>query len=410
MKRILIFSFAYEPFVGGAEIATHEIAQRLVQRGWRFDVVTARFISSFPREEELDGVRVVRVGPAFRTRTVGALSKSQLFVIKMLYPLAALWAAVSLQKKESFQATWSIMASYGGVAASLFSFCFCRTPLVLTLQEGDEEDHLTRYVGRVSFLYKLLIRPWYRLPFRRARRATAISSSLKERANSVRRDLDVVVVPNGVHVEDFEQAFSHEERAQLRRKFGLHEKNHVVLSTSRLVEKNGIDRLIRAAQFVPEDTVILLVGDGPRKEEYVQLATDLSVRDRVVFAGHVSYGELPRYVALADVFCRPSRSEGLGNSFLEAMAAGVPVIGTHVGGIVDFLFDPDINSEPPTGLVVSGDYPDAIARAINRFRTDEDLRHTCVSHAQKLIRDRFQWDAVASQMEAVFDGVIGNES
>ncbi len=406
MKRILIFSFAYEPFVGGAEIATHEIAQRLAQCGWQFDVVTARFISSFPREEELDGVRVVRVGPVFRVRTVGALSKSQLFVIKMLYPLAALRTAICLQKKDPFQAVWSIMASYAGVAASFFSFCFCRVPLILTLQEGDEEDHLSRYVGRVSFLYKLLIRPWYRLPFRRARRATAISSFLKERANSVRPDLDVVVVPNGVDVEDFEQMFSQDECAQLRRKFGLHENNHVVLSTSRLVEKNGIDRLIRAAQFVPEDTVMLLVGEGPLKEEYIQLATDLSVLDQVVFAGHVSYGELPQYVALADVFCRPSRSEGLGNSFLEAMAAGVPVIGTHVGGIVDFLFDPDINSESPTGLVVSGDCPDAIARAIDRFRTDEDLRITCTSNAHKLIRDRFQWDVVASQMEAVFDEVI----
>jgi glycosyltransferase involved in cell wall biosynthesis len=68
------------------------------------------------------------------------------------------------------------------------------------------------------------------------------------------------------------------------------------------------------------------------------------------FHGQKDKKEMIELLHKADVFIRPSRSEGLGNSFLEAMAAGLPIIGTEVGGIPDFLFDPKTHKEKATGL------------------------------------------------------------
>jgi len=74
------------------------------------------------------------------------------------------------------------------------------------------------------------------------------------------------------------------------------------------------------------------------------------------------------------VFVRPSRSEGLGNSFLEAMAVGVPVVGAHVGGVSDFLFDPSTHGKKATGLVCNPDDPKNISECIERILTDQQLR------------------------------------
>ena len=80
------------------------------------------------------------------------------------------------------------------------------------------------------------------------------------------------------------------------------------------------------------------------EERLKQKTKDLGLAGRIHFVGNVDHNKLPEYLWASDVFCRPSLSEGLGNVFLEAMAAGVPIVGTPVGGIPDFL------TEGKTGL------------------------------------------------------------
>jgi len=82
---------------------------------------------------------------------------------------------------------------------------------------------------------------------------------------------------------------------------------------------------------------LLIVGDGPQREELFNLADELGVKDKVEFAGTIPNQDIYKYLAASFVFVRPSLSEGLGTAFLEAMAAGLPIVGTPVGGIPDFL-------------------------------------------------------------------------
>src|SRR3989338_7842052 len=121
------------------------------------------------------------------------------------------------------------------------------------------------------------------------------------------------------------------------------QKDIKIITTSRLVRKNGIDTLIEAAQELKNNKIsfrVLIAGGGPEERALKALAKRLGVDDYIEFLGEILPVEVPLYLAHVDIFFRVSRSEGLGNSFIEAMAAGLPIIGTNVGGIPDFLKDP----------------------------------------------------------------------
>ena len=81
---------------------------------------------------------------------------------------------------------------------------------------------------------------------------------------------------------------------------------------------------------------VQIIGSGSDEKKLKDLAKELKVDDIIQFLGHIEPEKVYDYLAEADIFVRPSRSEGLGSSFLEAMGAGLPIIGTPVGGIVDF--------------------------------------------------------------------------
>ena len=120
---------------------------------------------------------------------------------------------------------------------------------------------------------------------------------------------------------------------------------------------------------------------------------------------------MPKYLKVSDIFIRPSRSEGLGNSFLEAMAAGIPVIATPVGGIPDFLLDPAKNPDhEPTGYFCEVDNPQSIATQVNKILSDEALRTRIIRNAKKLVTEKYDWSLIAHDMkEKVFDKLFARK-
>ena len=90
---------------------------------------------------------------------------------------------------------------------------------------------------------------------------------------------------------------------------------------------------------LPENVHFIVLGVGPDEVMLKKLVKHERVESRVQFLGQIEHNEMPLYLKACDIFIRPSRSEGMGNSFIEAMAAGLPVIATQEGGIADFLFD-----------------------------------------------------------------------
>lgn len=368
--RILVFSTAYHPFVGGAEVAIHEIAERLPEHDWQ--LVTARLSRSVPRYEKHGNVHIHRVGLGNPTD-------------KFLLPILGLVKALSIRYQGKVDLVWSMMASQASIAAAFYKKLFPSTPLVVSLQEGDEEEHLKRYVGGNEFLYKLLIRPWHRLALRSANRVTAISEYLRGRAYAAGVKSEVTLVPNGVDLEFFAPASTPKVTDKT-----------ILFTTSRLVEKNGNEYIIRALPLLPSNVVFWLVGVGPLEKYLKDLVLELGVGERVFFLGSPTRTEIQDRMRQAHIFIRPSLSEGLGISFLEAMAAKVPIVATLVGGIVDFLI-PD-----ETGLVCEPKNPESTAHAIKKLIDDPALAHKVTDNAYALVHERYDWKKIAPAIDGVF--------
>ena len=175
----------------------------------------------------------------------------------------------------------------------------------------------------------------------------------------------------------------------------------IIITTSRLVQKNAVDILIKAAAELKNINSelkfkLLILGDGKLKKVLEKLTADLGLKENVLFLGFIPQEEIYVYLGIADIFVRPSRSEGLGNSFLEAMAVRVPIIGTNVGGIPDFLKDKE------TGLFCKVDDPRDLAEKIEMLLSNNVLREKIIKNAEKLVREKYDWNNISQEMKKIF--------
>lgn len=362
-KKILVFSLAYYPVEGGAEIAVKEIISRFPEMD--FDIVTLLFDKKHDLEESLGNSKIYRINTS-----------------KNLYPFKALLLAIKLHKTNNYAAVWGIMANWAGLAALFFKFRFPHIKYILTLQEGDPIPYI---MNRTKF-----IGPLFRKIFQKADKIQAISNYLANWAKDM-GGRDVVVIPNGVEVARFQNSANRI----------FNEKEVVLITTSRLVEKNAVGDIIEAMKFLPESFSLKIVGIGALERELKAQVESSDLASRVEFLGHVPYEDIPRHLHAADIFIRPSLSEGMGNSFIEAMAAGLPVIATPVGGIPDFLKDGE------TGLFVPPKSPRLIAFQVQKLANDKVLRDKITISAKRFVSENYDWDFVTKDMKSrVFDRVL----
>jgi glycosyltransferase involved in cell wall biosynthesis len=401
MRRILIFSTAYLPLIGGAELAIKETTERLGD-DFSFDLICARIKKELPAEEQIGNVKVRRLG-----RGWGKIDK-------FLLPWRGFKLAKQLYDNKKHDLVWAIMASFGGLAALFFKEQFPAVPYVLTLQEGDTPAHI---YSRAQWLG-----PYYSKMFKKANFITAISRYLKDYALKNGANCPMKIVPNGVDSEKFSPCGGSPEgrkviNQNLKSKLNIKENEKIIITISRLVEKNGIGDLIEAINLLKTTnyqlpTKLLIIGSGPLEKSLklkvknfrlsIEHPKSESLQDRVLFLGNIPNDEVPKYLGIADVFVRPSLSEGLGNSFLEAMAAGVPIIGTPVGGIPDFL----INGE--TGLFCKVKNPASIAQKITQILDDEILRQKIIVNGKKVVQEKYDWTNIAEKMRNIFNKLIGS--
>lgn len=399
-KRILIFSLTYFPFVGGAEVAIKEIIDRIDPEKYSFELITLRFDRALSRTEKKGNLIIHRIGFTAEHPSMTDLGREPLVLNKYFFPFTAFWKALTMHRKKPYDAIWAMMANYAGFGALFFKWVYPNVPMLLTLQEGDPIDHIKH---RVRFVY-----PVFKDIFRKADSVQAISTYLADFARSMEFKGKPVVVPNGVSTRSFGKQYDAADLAALRAGLKILAQATVLIHTGRLVKKNAVDDVIKALPKLPGMYFVVL-GTGPDEWSLKLLSQELGVADRVLFVGFFAQEYIPRYLKMSDIFIRPSLSEGMGNSFIEAMAAGIPVIATPVGGITDFLFDPDQNTDKePTGLFCAVSDPESIVKQVKRITSDTELRERLVANARKLVHKQYDWEQVVSRMEQeVFAKLVG---
>ncbi|MDO8590812.1 MAG: glycosyltransferase family 4 protein [bacterium] len=389
-KRILIFSLVYYPrFIGGAEVAVKEITDRISPDEISFDMVTLQ--DGMVRDEKIWNCTIYRTIPDF----------IPISLAKYLFPFAAFLKASMLHRKNHYNAVWSIMANYAGFGALFFKLLYPKIPFILTLQEGDPISHIKRRVGVLYPLIKMI--------FTRADMIQAISNYLAGWSKEMGAKVPIVVIPNGVDFNRFnppertsvrsvragiqDSGFKNGAGEKIRQELGFGKEDILLVTTSRLVEKNAVGDIIWALTFLPDNVKLLIIGTGQLDRSLKLKVERLKSGGRVRFLGFVPHEKLPPYLWASDIFIRPSRSEGMGNSFIEAMAAGLPVIATPVGGIVDFLKDGE------TGLFCEVGNPKSIAQKVEKLIKDVESRNYIVEKASRMVKEKYDWNLVAERMK-----------
>ncbi len=356
--------------IGGAEVAIKEVTDRIPDV--EFHLYCAKLQKDTKREERLGNVVVHRIGFGYP-------------LDKLLFPIVAPFKALFLTK-ETTVTIWSVMASYGGFAGLILSWIKPAWKFVLTLQEGDPVERYEKHAGIFNGMRKKI--------FSEADQVHTISRFLAAWAKSMGATHEPIVIPNGVDIPLFSQRQDTGVREHIRETLELDNNATVLVTASRLSHKNAIDDVIRALPILPEDYAFLVLGTGEDEEMLTRLVHTLALESRVIFKGSVDHKELSSLLKACDIFIRPSRSEGLGNAFLEAMVAGLPVIGTPVGGIPDFLL------EGETGLFCEPDNSASIADAVLKLQ-DTVLRDKMIDQGRKLVIQKYDWNIIADKMKAM---------
>ncbi len=343
--RVAMLTSLYPPSVGGIQSHTYWLARALAAKGAEVHVVTRR-AAGHPAHATEGTLHVHRVGAP--PSVTGPLAT-------VAYVAGAARLVASLRPRVDVVHAQQLLSPS---SAALLLSAFTGTPILLN-------PHACGAIGDVGVLSATTLgRLRLRATVLRADAFVAISGAI----GAELRDAGVpperiVAIPNGVDVERFRPAAG-EERAALRGALGL-PPGPLVVYTGRLSPEKGVDVLVaawpRVVARIPSARLWML-GDGAERARLLEAARGAGVADGIALPGPVA--DVAPYVRAADAAVLPSRTEGMPVALLEAMACGVPVVATAVGGSAEVLRD------GVTGRLVPPERPEALADALVEALSD----------------------------------------
>lgn len=384
--RVLVATTYYHPIVGGVESHARQLAQHLHANGFDIEIVTKRITSDDGDADAVDGIPVHRVGPAGPRQAGGKW---------MLLPglTAALW-----RLRSRFDVI--VCIDYRGIGLGAIAVGRLRGVPVIVQGEvagvlsGESAD------GSSGLAHETAVERFAKAPFRaiyrRADMLVCIGRDLEREALRAGMPRErVVYLPHGVDTTRFHPA-EPGERQRLRERFDWPASAPVVLFVGRLSVEKGIMDLLEAWRVADRgDARLVIVGPdmvghpwdagGPARE-FVQ-AHDIGPSVR--FEGPTD--DPAPYYRAADVFVQPSHFEALGNTAIEAMASGLPVVASAVGGLMDFCVD-EVNA-----VVHAPRSPQSIARGLERLLGDAALRSRLAAAGRATAVDQFELRSVMAR-------------
>jgi sugar transferase (PEP-CTERM/EpsH1 system associated) len=206
-----------------------------------------------------------------------------------------------------------------------------------------------------------------------------------------------VVIPNGIDVKHFKNLYKDNK---MRSTYHLPRDVPVIGTVTRLNRVKRLDVLLQAIELLQE-THGVIVGEGPEHEYLKAQATRLGLSERISFTGHQR--DVRPWLAAFDIFVLSSDWEGMSNALLEAMAAGLPVVATAVGGT------PEVVVEGETGFLVPPRDPEALAEAILRLLRDPDLRRRMGEAGRKRVAEHFSVEQMVQKTEALYEHLVAEK-
>ncbi|MDQ3136423.1 MAG: glycosyltransferase family 4 protein [Gemmatimonadota bacterium] len=390
--RVLLLNYEYPPNGGGAGVATEMLARNLAARGAAVDVVTAGPANTVERVLAPTGVvadgTVANEGSlkVHRVRCRRTAVHQAGMLDAASYLAAALPAARRLLRTQHFDVAHFFFSLPTGALLPLLDLR--GVPVVVSLRGSDVPGYDPH--NRAVHCAHGLLRPVTRWIWRRADRVVAVCDSLGALGRETWPELRYAVVHNGVDLERFHPDDDRDYRTDRIR----------CLAVARLVERKGLRDLIRALALLERGRFRLdIVGAGPDEGTLRDLTSELSLGHEVRFVGALDRDATAARYRAADLFTLPSSAEAFGNVFAEALASGLPVVGSAVGGI------PELVEHGVNGLLVAPNDPVALADAMRALADDPRRRREMSLRNRAKAEATLDWGQVTARYLSIYRGI-----
>lgn len=393
--------------LGGAWGLTQEVNKRLVERGWVVHLITCKPADSLPDYEVIEGVHfhrirrrdgknVVSLWRAIKRRVNHICRQTSLSLVHIHNPLVGYLALLNprlrpIPKVTHFHSSWmdeekinrQSQRPAGGIARIFFPLKLASILRVIKCMEGKcfKDSRSVLFLSEYS-------------------RGHFLTHYRKKKAR-------LRVIPGGVDVNAFYPLTADQDPAALRRRLGLPADRPVFLTVRRLEARMGLENLILAAGQIARrapdlDFLIVIGGKGSIREKLEALIEQNNLEDRVRMVGAIPREYLTDYYRSADVFVLPTFSiEGFGLVTVEALASGLPVLGTPVGGTVEILKGVD------ESLLFPNSTPEAMSRQIEKALKNPEPLEALKSRCRERAVQYYSWEKVVDLIENEFHLVLG---
>jgi len=383
MPRICLVTHYFPPHKGGIEQVSYEQSKRLTESGYQIDVLTSKFEGR--NTNPIKGIKI---------HHYPSLNVAKRFGVP--YPIISFKAYKTftqlIQKCDLVHAHGHVyMSSYmAGMVAKKY-----KKPFIVT-QHNTFIDYQS-FLNIIEQLNDFIIG---KSVLKHANKVITVSKETMKYVLKLGADkTKTSVIYNGVDTDYFRPV----NKRKSREKLGLPKNRKIILSVRRLVYKNGLDTLIESVPLLTRDhpdLLFLVAGKGPSRKLIEDRIKELGIDANIKLTGFVPDRLLPVYYDAADYFILPSASgEGLPLVLLEAMACGLPVIATTVGGT------PEIIKHMKNGVLVPPRNPEAMAEALSKLLS-EGLGPALGEEARRIVENRLTWEENLRQLQDIYKKFI----
>lgn len=382
MNICMIAKYLPVHITGGMETHVWDLANELVKRNQKVTILTAPHPKGIKKEEKEDlKIRYLDKEPRYFRR---GFYKS---------------SAEELKKKDK---NFDLVHSQSTLGAGYLKYCEKKKPFVVTSHGTPLNEIKTVLSGRRALKSLFAVPFWtYRHLFvdpqvyEKANRIISPSYQLKDDIVSQfgieKNKIDVIL--NGIDIQKFSPRATSEE---LKKSLNIQKGEKVLLSVGRITEGKGFDNLIKIISKI-KNVELIIIGEGPKLEDLHNIAENERVTKKVNFLGEIAHEKLPAFYNLADVFCFPSKlREACPLVLIEAMACGVPVVASRIGGI------PNIVENYKDGLLVEPGSITDIEKKIRKLVNDDSLRKRLGEKAREKAVNQFSIEQMVKETIQIY--------
>jgi len=381
MAKICLVTHFFPPHIGGIEKVAEEQCKRLSKLGYQISVLTSK--TKDQNEHCIEGIRVV---------PYPVLGLSERIGIPYPIPLFKAYKIFTEVIREC-----DIVHAHGHpYISSYLAFKIAKKyekPLILT-----QHNTFIDFQSSLNILEQF--NDWVigSGVLKDADKVITVSRKTREYVLKLGADdSKISVIYNGVDQNFFYPMNKEKSRKQL----GLPRSDIIILTVRRLVYKNGLDTLIKSASLLTREypnLLFIVIGNGPDRNIIAKRIKQLGISSNVRLTGFVPEEALPLYYNAADYFVLPSNSgEGLPMVLLEAMACGLPVIATTVGGT------PEIIRDMINGALVPPRNQEALAKAISNLLSLKKESQAIGIKNRKIVEANLTWDKNVHRLIEIYE-------